>query len=396
MNKLLVYLSFVTIVNASEYSDMLRSMQSFKKEQTNNITFVHKQNIDIVTQNKKYYSKISTQATAYYNKYISKKWGKDNVKLSNKTTFTQYNEQMDERQSVDFEHGLITVEIVSDEKIKVNPEYFDKTIETFSQESVSQAVKKDPVVVLETKYMEKKAVVAVDNNINDNSKFLSGYIEQKKITPDDIKEKKVIMKNGDNKYIYYVDVKMVPDHLKKRALKFKPYVLKKSREYGVEPSVIFATIQTESYFNPLAKSHVPAYGLMQIVPTTAGIDAYYALTKKKKLLSPSYLYNAENNIELGSKYIQIIREQYLKGITNPESRFYCAATSYNAGIGSLFYAFTGSKSKRLEAIRMINSMTPERVYNHLRTSTRLSYEARNYVKNIKDRSENYKVWDKEV
>lgn len=395
MNKAVLLFSIAVLSSASNYDDIIESMHAFKNEETKNIELNHNQNTELIKKNAQYYSKISDEATAYYQDFLSKKWGEKNVKLSNISTFTQYNENMDARQSADFENGIVTIEVVLDEEQKITPQYFDEILKNFSKQSLSEAIKKDPINSLESKFMESKLIVTSYQK-QDDSKLLDGYIEYKKTTPDDIKYKKVILKNGESKFIYYVDIKMVPDHLKKRALKFKPYVLTKAREYGVKPSTIFAIIQTESYFNPLAKSHIPAYGLMQIVPTTAGVDSYYALTKNKKLLSPKYLYNANNNIEIGSKYVQIIQDQYLKGITNPISKSYCISTSYNAGIGSLIYSFTGSKRKRAEAIDIINSMTPDEVYTHLSTSSRLTDEAKHYVKNIKLRSENYKIWDTEV
>lgn len=395
MNKTILFLISSMMLSASDGTDIIESMKQFREEQTHNIALTHQENSAIVEQNKHYYTKISQRATAYYQDYLSNRWGNQNVKLSNISTFTQYDEDMDSRQSVDFKNGVVTIEVISDKKEKIKPQYFEKKIENLSNETVSDAIKKDPVVELEIKYMDQKDILH-KKTVENNSKFMDGYIKKQLIKVEDVKQKEVILNDGKKKYISYVDVKMVPDHLKKRAIKFKPQVLKKASEYGLEPSVVFATIQTESYFNPMAKSHIPAYGLMQIVPTTAGIDAYYALTKEKKLLSPAYLFNADNNIELGSKYIQVVRDNYLRGIKDPKSLFYCAATSYNAGIGSLYYSFTGSKGKRKEAIAMINSMTPERVYNHLRTSKRLTHEARNYVKSIKERSENYKEWDKEL
>lgn len=387
-------LATITVASSSDY-DIVKSMESYRQEQLKNISIAHQQNSAIVEQNRLYYTKISQAATAYYRDFVSKKWGDENVKLSNVTTFTQYSDNLNERQSVDFKNGIVSIEVISDEKSVVKPQYFEKSIKKLTKESLSEATKKDPVAALENRYLEKKSITTATKT-KDKSKFLEGYIKPVKITKKDIKRKSVTLNSGEKKLITYVDVKMVPDHLEKRALKYKPMVLKKAKEYGVEPSTILATIQTESYFNPLAKSHVPAYGLMQIVPTTAGVDAYYALTKKKKLLSPDYLYDADNNIELGSKYIQIVRDNYLRGIKDERSKFYCAATSYNAGIGSLIYSFTGSKKKRTEAIKMINNMSPQAVYKHLRTSKRLTHEARNYVKSIKSRSENYKAWDKEV
>ncbi len=201
------------------------------------------------------------------------------------------------------------------------------------------------------------------------------------------------LKDGKKKKIVSVEIAMVPDHLEKRAKRYKQDVFKRAEKYRVAPSYIFGTMQTESYFNPLAVSHIPAYGLMQIVPTTAGVDAYEALYGKKRVVPPPYLYDPANNIKMGTKYIQIIRERYLRGVKDEQSLTYLTATAYNAGIGSLYRSFTGSKRGRKEAIAKINTMTSDEVYKHLRTSPKLTKEAKNYVKKMKTHSANFKKWD---
>jgi membrane-bound lytic murein transglycosylase C len=391
----LLFLGGATLFASSSNQDIIRDMQAYKKSQTQNIAHIKKDNLETIKQNKFYYTKITDASSRYYKKYLSKKWGKNNVRLSNKSTFTQYSKDMNERESIDYKNGMITIEMISDKKRSVNLKKFNERLSKLSTQTLSQSLSKDPVAQLEKQYLIKKKIVK-PYVIKNKTHYLNGLFENKALQEKDVQEKEITLDNGEKKFIQYVNVPMVPNHLEKRALKYKSFVLQKSKEYNIPPSVVFATIQTESYFNPLAKSHVPAYGLMQIVPTTAGVDAYYALTKTKKILSPSYLYDEKNNITIGTKYIQIIRENYLKGVHNEKSLLYCAAISYNAGIGSLVYSLTGSKRKRLLAIKMINKMTPEQLYKHLRTSTRLTHEARNYVKSISERSRNYLAWDTEV
>ncbi len=47
------------------------------------------------------------------------------------------------------------------------------------------------------------------------------------------------------------------------------WVQKLAPDYGLDPKLILAIIQTESNFNPRAHSHANALGLMQLIPSTA-------------------------------------------------------------------------------------------------------------------------------
>ena len=152
--------------------------------------------------------------------------------------------------------------------------------------------------------------------------------------------------------------------IKKRA-PFLADIRKRSSQYRVHESLISAVIQAESYFNPMATSHIPAYGLMQIVPSSAGQDVTEYLYKRQIMLSADWLYNPENNILAGSTYLYLLSNRYLAGINNPLSLQHCTVAAYNTGPGNLARAFVG-KRKVGAAISKINTMTPEQVYDHLR------------------------------
>ncbi len=379
---------------ASDIEDIQKSMMINYLEHVENIETIHKENVDIVRQNAIYYTNIVRSAQKYYSGFVAKEWGDENIKLSSKKVFTQYSKDMKERENIDFEKGVVTLEVVTDLDTNTSVDHFNSKLEALQDESTQQALKKDPVAALSIKYMEEKKiakpVVAAEPK---SDLLLQGLVKQQAIKPEQIKEKVITLKDGKKKKIVSVEIPMVPNHLEKRAARYKKDVAENGKKYRVSPSYVFGTMQTESYFNPLAVSYVPAYGLMQIVPTTAGVDAYEALYGKKRVVPPPYLYDPSKNIKLGTKYIQIIRERYLKGVTNETSLDYCTATAYNAGIGSLYRSFTGSKRGRKEAVAKINAMTPDEVYTHLRTSPKLTKEARNYVKRIRDHRANFKMWD---
>lgn len=175
--------------------------------------------------------------------------------------------------------------------------------------------------------------------------------------------------------------------LPRAAVPYATHVERHSESAKVKPSLVYAVMETESAFNPMAKSGVPAYGLMQIVPRSAGQDATEQLFGKPKILSPSYLYDSENNIQIGTTYLNILYYRYLKGIQNPQSRLYCSIAAYNTGAGNVAKAFTG-KRRIKPALEIINSMTPDQVYKHLRKN--LPYEeTQHYLVKVSDRIKKY-------
>ncbi|NQZ88560.1 MAG: DUF3393 domain-containing protein [Colwellia sp.] len=171
-------------------------------------------------------------------------------------------------------------------------------------------------------------------------------------------------------------------------------VKKFSKKYDVDISVILAIIETESSYNPRAISRVPAFGLMQLVPKTAGIDAHNYVYGQKKILSPDYLFDETNNLQLGTAYFKLLKSRYLRKINDPQSRFYCAVSSYNTGVGNLAKTFTGKKNLS-KAAKVINTMTSEEVYQYLLENLPAE-ETRNYLKKIVKRRAKYIHFDNET
>lgn len=88
---------------------------------------------------------------------------------------------------------------------------------------------------------------------------------------------------------------------------FANTILEESERYGYDWELILAIIMTESQFDPWARSHKGARGLMQVMPDTA------------KWLSPqlgleyegfSSLYDPEYNIKLGTRYLYMMHQKY--------------------------------------------------------------------------------------
>lgn len=98
-------------------------------------------------------------------------------------------------------------------------------------------------------------------------------------------------------------------------------ILKASKKNGLDPSWLFGLARQESAFNPKARSHVGATGLMQLMPKTGKLIARLI---NQPLKNTSELLNPNRNIQLGSAYL---RRMYDKNQHNPV----LATASYNAG-----------------------------------------------------------------
>lgn len=90
-----------------------------------------------------------------------------------------------------------------------------------------------------------------------------------------------------------------------------------SDKQAINPAWAFAIARRESSFMTDANSSVGAKGLMQLMPKTAK-------QLKRGSVSKNYLYNAENNIKLGTKYLRKLLDK------NKGNRI-LATASYNAG-----------------------------------------------------------------
>lgn len=196
------------------------------------------------------------------------------------------------------------------------------------------------------------------------------------------------IKGNDNKErtIVKIEMALVSDNLSKNATVYKDYVKQYSQKFNIEQPLIFAVMEQESSFNPKAKSWVPAYGLMQLVPTSGGYDAYRYVYKNDWVPTQSYLYVPHQNIELGTAYLRILMNQFAN-VTNPDCRRLCVIASYNTGAGNVSRAFTGNTNIK-KAIPLINKYSYQQLYQHL-TNKLSTDEARKYVSGVSKRREKY-------
>ena len=314
----------------------------------------------------------------------SKKWGENNTPTASQEVYVKYTDSYLSRAQVDFSKGIISVATLDTENPKASlkraivttlltpedPEevdlYSDKEITFNSKPYLADLVKDN----------EGKAVL-----YSWRANQYADYLIENKLQTTEITE------NGTKKKVYYVQFEMVEDYEVQSEHKYGEYVALFAKEYKLEQALIFAIIKTESSFNPYAVSHIPAYGLMQVVPASAGRDVYKMLNNRDGIPTKEMLFTPKTNIQYGSTYLNILFTRYIKGVKNSLSHEYCVIAAYNTGSGNVLSVFDKDRTK---AVQKINSMTSAEVYRKLRTSLKYE-EARNYLHKVTNAKKEFQI-----
>lgn len=170
------------------------------------------------------------------------------------------------------------------------------------------------------------------------------------------------------------------DHTQISSVKYYDLVAAASRRHQVPISLVYGVIETESAFNPKARSSSNAIGLMQILQRQAGREYFQKVEGYDHIPTESYLFNTANNVEVGTAYLAILGNRYLHKIKNATTRQYAVIASYNGGAGNLFKSLS-SRGSRTEAINRLNGMTPAEAYWFI-TQRHNREETRNYLKRV--------------
>lgn len=322
-------------------------------------------------------------------KESSQEWGKrESGTLPTRTRYVKYTEHYKNRVVVDYDAGTILIEHLEDEQVKdklrkatvvalLTPGdpgavdlFSDKEVELTGQPYLQELVVDQNNAVIRTREdVERYAAWLVDNRLQQRS----------------------IDVNGKPRTVYSVQMTMINTFIDKRALQYASLVRENAEKSGVSRSLIYTIIRIESAFNPYAVSSAPAYGLMQLVPTSGGREAYRKARGEDVIPTKEFLFAPANNIEFGTAYLGVLLfDSPLREIRDPLSREYCAIAAYNTGPSNVYRAFSAKngRARQDEALDAVNAMRPDDVYSALRS--KLPYaETRGYIANAVQTKKRY-------
>ena len=317
------------------------------------------------------------------------KWGSKEARtLPGRTRYVKYTENYKNRVVVDYDAGTILIEHLEEDKVADKLRNAAVVALLTPDDPGAVDLFSDKEIVLNGKPFLQELVVDQNDAVLKSRADVERYADY--LVANQLQHRSIDA-DGVSKNVLYVQMRMVNAHLDKRAVQYAATVRAHSENTKVSRSLIYAVIKTESSFNPYAVSSAPAYGMMQLVPSSGGREAYRKAKGEDVMPSKEYLFDANNNIELGATYLGVLlNDSPLRAIRNPVSREYCAIAAYNTGPSNVFRAFSQltGRARQEDALNKINSMRPDQVYDALRSN--LPYkETRSYVVKVTEAKKRY-------
>ena len=287
---------------------------------------------------------------------VNKRWGKQNSELPDKKKYVKYTNDYQARTIVDFEKGTVRVETVTT----------NAPLDTLKQAvATTLLTTSDPTKtdIFSSDAPNTEGVPFLYPQVMDHDGKLVQYRWRAERYAKYLVDNKLKKSSANGNTVYAVEFDLVAQHEHLRQEKYSQYVIAAAKRYNLSPALIYGIIETESSFNPYAVSPANAYGLMQVVPATAGRDVYNLIKKKEGEPTKEVLFSPENNIDIGSAYLHILQTRYLVKVSNKVSQEYSMISAYNGGTGNVLKTFD---TDRTRAMNKINQTSTSNVYKKLR------------------------------
>ncbi|GAD32432.1 membrane-bound lytic murein transglycosylase C [Photobacterium leiognathi lrivu.4.1] len=308
---------------------------------------------------------------AYLATQAKKQWGDDEFLQAGKHRYVKYFDGYRTRAHIDFDSGKIYVSTVA----QYAPE---ATLKKAIEETLLMPADPSQVDLFSDKSIPLNGKPFLLGQVKDHDNQDIQWPWRAGRFADYLIENKLRTKTLKRGTAYYVEIDMVSDHLEQREYQYADLIKRASRQYGISEDLIYAVVKTESSFNPFAVSHAGAYGLMQVIPKTAGADVFKLVKNKPGIPTKDYLFDPANNIDTGTAYLHILQTRYLRDVRNPTTKHYSMISAYNSGTGGVLSTFD---SDRQRAMDKLNQLQPNQAYWAL-TNKHPKLEARRYLEKV--------------
>lgn len=290
---------------------------------------------------------------------------------STKKKWVDYSPDRNTRSRVKFEDGYVELESVQEAD---DPNAADKANEGIKDQLMKLV---DTDNEARTSILENQIPVDDSEQATVDRTNVETYFDSKvqnQVQP----VERLQSQDGKTRIKYRVRVPFVQNHYVRRAEKYLPIVVKYAEQFKLNPRLVLAIIYAESAFNPMAKSHADAYGMMQLIPKYGARDAYQFIYREDRIVDPAALYNPEMNIQLGCGYLHLLLYQHWQAETVWEKKRALSICSYNWGphnVKSKVYdRFGGDKLSYQALYRRLRAHTPDETSDYLeRVLERISY-----------------------
>ncbi|MCF6455927.1 murein transglycosylase domain-containing protein [Pseudoalteromonas sp. MMG024] len=309
---------------------------------------------------------------------IKRIWGNKHSSLPSNKRYVKYSNNYQARAIVDFEKGTVKVETIATKKVasKLAQAVFE-TLLTTDDPSTTDIFSSNAPNLSGEPFLYPQ--------VRDHDGELVRFEWRARRYANYLVDHYTKIEHDDNRQFSSVSFKLVNEHQHLRHLKYSNAVLAAAKRYNINAALIYAVIETESAFNPYAVSRSNAYGLMQIMPATAGRDVFKLEKGKTGQPSKAQLMQPNYNIDIGTAYLKILNTRYLKGVENKRSREYTVISAYNGGAGNVLKTY---HSNRDTAVKLINRQNPGAVYQRLRHH-HPRQESRRYLEKVTNAKQKY-------
>lgn len=333
--------------------------------------YINRQNADFAN-----YHQQQDSLFIQYKDDIEKLWNE--FRESTPKDWVSYNEDFSGRSEVSFESGEIKVDAVVE---STSPQDQVKAREIIKKQIVSILQEKDstdkPILAEQVKNPVSSGKVISEDQIEEIAEEIAANAETTEVTGAD----------NQTRLKYTISMELIPDHIRKRAEKYKHIIENFCQEYQIDPRLALAIAHTESYFNPKAYNrHGNAYGMMQIVPKYAGINMNNILFHKNQKPTSEELFNPDINLHMGIAYLRWLADNKWDKVKNETNQTYCMICSYNGGPGTIYKAMTGKMNKIGQKnwdkmFADLSTMDSQKLYKKLRKDVPYE-ETRNYIEKV--------------